>query len=64
MKRVGKSGRVRFKSLFRTEDSKPEMIATFLAVLEMIKLNKLFADYNEETKDFVLFSGKVEKVNG
>ena len=63
-KRLRKSGRVRFKSLFRAEDSKPEMIATFLAVLEMIKLNKLFADYNEETKDFVLFSGKVEKVNG
>ena len=63
-KRLRKSGRVRFKTLFRAEDSKPEMIATFLAVLEMIKLNKLFADYNEETKDFVLFSGKVEKVNG
>ena len=59
-----KGGRIRFASLFCEGDSRPEMIATFLAVLEMIKLNKLFADYNEETKDFDLFSKKAEKVNG
>ena len=39
------------------------MIASFLAVLEMIKLNRLFADYDENTKDFVLTSKKTEKVN-
>lgn len=48
------SKRLQFKTLFKEEDSKPEMIATFLAVLEMIKMNRLFADYNEETKDFIL----------
>lgn len=63
-KRLHKSGRIQFKSLFREEDSKPELIATFLAVLEMIKLNRLYADYNENTKDFVLFSRKAERVNG
>ena len=63
-KRLHKSGKLQFKSLFREEDSKPELIATFLAVLEMIKLNRLYADYNENTKDFVLFSRKAERVNG
>ncbi len=63
-KRLHKSGRIQFKLLFREEDSKPELIATFLAVLEMIKLNRLYADYNENTKDFVLFSRKAERVNG
>lgn len=37
------------------------MIATFLAVLEMIKLNKLYADYDENTRDFILTT---EKING
>ncbi len=63
-KRLHKSGRIQFKLLFSEEDSKPELIATFLAVLEMIKLNRLYADYNENTKDFVLFSRKAERVNG
>ncbi len=63
-KKLHKSGRIQFKLLFREEDSKPELIATFLAVLEMIKLNRLYADYNENTKDFVLFSRKAERVNG
>lgn len=53
-KTLRKSKKVQFKTLFREDDSKPEMIATFLAVLEMIRMSRLFADYNEETKDFVL----------
>ena len=63
-KRLKKNGTVQFKTLFKEDDSKPEMIATFLAVLEMIKLNRLFAEYNEETKDFNLFSKKEKVVNG
>lgn len=55
-KTLKRSKKVTFKTLFKEEDSKPEMIATFLAVLEMIKLNRLFADYNEKTNDFVLTS--------
>lgn len=52
------SKKVRFESLFKPEDSKPEMIATFLAVLEMIKLNKLYANYDESNKDFILTTEK------
>lgn len=50
--------KVVFSSLFRDEDSRPEMIATFLAVLEMIKLNKIRADYDEDKKEFIIRNGK------
>lgn len=50
--------RIKFESLFKPEDSRPEMIATFLAVLEMIKLNKLFADYDENLKEYILTTEK------
>ena len=53
-KRLSASGRITFKSLFYGNISKPEMIATFLAVLEMIKLNKLFADFDADRGDFIL----------
>ena len=53
-----KSKRVGFKALFRYDDSKPEMIATFLAVLEMIKLNRIRADYDENIDDFIISTGK------
>lgn len=49
-----KSVSVPFSALFLEEDSKPEMIATFLAVLEMIKLNKISADYDEEKREFII----------
>lgn len=50
--------RIKFESLFKPEDSRPEMIATFLAVLEMIKLNKLFADYDENLKEYIITTEK------
>lgn len=49
-----RSGRLCFSSLFCEEDSKPEMIATFLAVLEMIKLSKISADFDEEAGEFII----------
>ena len=53
-KRLKRNRKVGFKTLYREEDSKPEMIATFLAVLEMIKMSRLFAEYSESTRDFIL----------
>ncbi len=50
--------RVEFSSLFKEEDSRPEMIATFLAVLEMIKLNRIRADYDESKKEFIISGEK------
>ena len=49
-----KKGRVSFSSLFRPEDTKPEMIATFLALLEMIKLSRIRAEYNEDRHDLII----------
>jgi len=43
-----------FKTLFIGDISKPEMIATFLAVLEMIRMNKILADYDSMRDDFVI----------
>ncbi len=48
--------RVGFSALFREEDSRPEMIATFLAVLEMIQLKRIRADYDEEQDEFIISS--------
>lgn len=46
--------KVSFASLFREEDSRPEMIATFLAVLEMIKLNRIRADFDENRNEYMI----------
>lgn len=46
--------KLKFSSIFRPEDSKPEMIATFLAILEMIKLNKITAEYDDAARDFMI----------
>ncbi|MDD6483327.1 MAG: segregation/condensation protein A [Clostridiales bacterium] len=59
---LSKRKKVGFKSLFRPEDSKPEMIATFLAVLEMIKLSRLSALYDEDRGDFII-SARNDKNN-
>lgn len=53
-KLLAKKRALNFKTIFKKEESKPEKIATFLAVLEMIKLNKITADYDVETRDFVI----------
>ena len=50
--------RIRFETLFEEGDSKPEMIATFLAVLEMVKGGRLFANYDSKTKNFILTTEK------
>lgn len=63
--RLNRRKRLDFKSLFRPSDSRPEMIATFLAVLEMIKGNELYAEYSDETDDFILtVPHKREEFNG
>ncbi len=53
-KLLAKRRALNFKSIFKKTESKPERIATFLAVLEMIKLNRISADYDVEKKDFII----------
>lgn len=50
--------KVEFSSLFKPEDSRPEMIATFMALLEMIKLNRIRADYDDKKKEFIISEHK------
>ena len=54
-KRLSKKKKITFSSLFEEDMSKPEMIATFLAVLEMIKLSKLRAETVIGTDEIMLF---------
>ena len=53
-KLLAKRRELNFKSIFKKSESKPERIATFLAVLEMIKLNRIMADYDDNKKDFII----------
>ena len=53
-KMLDRKKNLNFKSIFKKSDSKPEMIATFLALLEMIKLSKIRADFDEEKNDFII----------
>lgn len=55
-KYLAKTPRLKFSSIFRRGESKPEMIATFLAVLEMIKLSKIKTEYDDGQKEFILYS--------
>ena len=62
--KLKKSGKITFSSLFADEMSKPEMIATFLAVLEMIKLSKIHAENDETTNQLVLVKGALTDSTG
>lgn len=53
-----------FRSIFKKSESKPEKIATFLALLEMIKLNRITADYDAEKRDFIIAQTKNAVNNG
>ena len=61
--RLRVNGKVDFSSLFGENDSRPEMIATFLAVLEMVKLNQIRADYDDNKQEFIISENK-ETVKG
>ncbi len=43
-----------FKSAFSAEQSRPEMVATFLAILDMIRESKITAEYDEAQDDYIL----------
>ena len=52
--RLNKSKKITFLSAFEDAKSKPELVAIFLAILELISKNKMVADFNETEKDFIL----------
>ncbi len=52
---------VDFEELFEENDSRPVMIATFLALLDMIKGGKIFAEYDNKKDGFVLTTSYTKK---
>lgn len=55
-----KNKRLEFKKAFAGKKSKPELVATFLAILEMIRSSRITAEYDEKSKDFILKQIKKE----
>lgn len=49
-----KKGRVLFRDVFKGIKSRPEAVASFLAVLEMIKLNKIAVDQTLDGRDYTI----------
>jgi segregation and condensation protein A len=52
--RILKKGRILFKDVFKSVKSRPEAVASFLAVLEMIKLNKISVDETLDGKNYTI----------
>lgn len=52
--------RLRFKKAFSGERTRPEMVATFLAILTMIRDGRIITEYDENEKDFILLNRKKE----
>lgn len=55
-----KNRSLEFKKAFSGKKSKPELVATFLAILEMIRSSRITAEYDENSKDFILKQTKKE----
>lgn len=49
-----RKGKVMFRDVFKGTKSRPEAVASFLAVLEMIKLNKIAVDETLDGKDYTI----------
>ena len=58
LERFAKTKKISFISAFDGAKSKPELVAIFLAVLELISQNKIVADFSEEENDFILKENK------
>lgn len=59
-KRLSGRKQITFISLFSENISKPEMVATFLAILEMIRLSKIYAETDKTSNELVLIKGSIE----
>lgn len=58
-----KSGkRHKFSSFFDKSESRSEMVATFLALLSMVKAKRIFIDGDTDNPDIVLLQGRGEEI--
>ncbi len=60
-KQLVQKGQMMFKELFKGSKTKPEAVASFLAVLELIKIKKIFVEYSEDGN---ISNPKVYKAEG
>ncbi len=57
IRNLWKGGKQRLSDLYKTSKSRSEMVATFLAVLELCKANRVRVDGNGETQEITLIKG-------
>lgn len=57
-----KSTKCRFTSFFEKSESKSEMVATFLALLAMIKAKRIYAEGEHDNPEITLLQGRGEEI--
>ncbi len=62
IKKFSKSERHKFSTFFEKSESRSEMVATFLALLAMIKAKRVYIDGDMKNPDIVLLQGEGEAV--
>lgn len=62
IERFKSGGRQKFNSFFENSESRSEMVATFLALLSMIKAKRIFVEGDMENPDIVLLQGRGEEI--
>lgn len=61
-RRLARRSRMMFRDLFRGVKTKPEAVASFLAVLELIKMNRIRVEYGEDMRNPQIFrSGRDDR---
>ncbi|MCQ2478534.1 MAG: serine protease, partial [Clostridia bacterium] len=58
MKQEWKGGKSSLKTLYQTAKSRSELVATFLAVLELCKANRISVDGDGDNAEIKLIKGK------
>lgn len=63
IRNLWKGGRSRLSDLYKTANSRSELVATFLAVLELCKANRVKVDGDGETQEITLIKGHKKNDN-
>lgn len=63
IRNLWKGGKSRIYDLYKTAQSRSEMVATFLAVLELCKANRVRVDGDGETQEITLIKGHKKNDN-
>jgi len=61
MRNLFKSGKCKLNNLYKTANSRSELVATFLAVLELCKANRVKIEGDSENSQITLIKGRKKK---